>query len=170
MNTPVAISLEQAKEDTFNKSVDGTTCPCCQQFVKVYRRKITSSMARALIELNRHGIRIGTHTGWTHMPELLARRKLQRSDEAKLVHWGLMEPFRALRDDGSKRNGMYRITYLGHKFVQGALEVPKYVYIYNHSVQGFSDGTNGHPNETVSIQECIGEKFNYRELMEMQDD
>ncbi|MCA9495771.1 MAG: hypothetical protein KC589_02420, partial [Nanoarchaeota archaeon] len=49
------LTLEQAKK-ILRESIekDGATCPCCNQFVKAYKRKITSSMAYSLIRIVKH--------------------------------------------------------------------------------------------------------------------
>ena len=68
------------------------------------------------------------------------------------------------RDDGSWRNGHYRITEHGCKFVEGSISVAKYVYLYNQMVYGFSDGTK-YPREYTTIHESLGDRFSYQELM-----
>lgn len=157
--------LSEVKKLTAVMAEKGGHCPCCQQFVKLYRRRLGSSMARALVHLHRHLERPGTEDKWVHLPTYLTKNRLPRSDEAKLVHWGILESLRADRDDGSSRNGYYQITELGKKFVKNEIRVPKYIWIYNQSVYGFSDG-QARPLETISIIEALGAKFSYRELME----
>jgi len=160
--TPMTLADARAHVKKFAEV--GLFCPCCDQFVKVYRRKITSAMTRALIELYKATtnayklLKQATGSDWVHMPTLLASKRLQRSDEAKLVYWELIEPFTGTREDGSSRNGHYRITPKGIAFVSGSLPVPKYAYVSNSKVIRFSD-------EKVGIEACLGDKFNYRELM-----
>lgn len=135
----------------------GTCCPSCGQFVKVYRRKLNSAMAVALISVYRY-FEQPSADEWLHVAKHLVSRKIQRSDEAKLVYWDLLRPLSAERPDGSKRNGFYKITEKGRQFVRGEINVPAYVNVFNQTVYGFSD-------ETTSIVEALGSRFNYAELM-----
>lgn len=114
-------------------------------------------MARALIiiywyferEDAEEWLQVPTYLNWTQA----------LGDAAKLHWWGLIEPKRdAVRDDGSKKTGYYRITELGQQFVRGEAEVPKYIYLYNQCCLGFC----GPP---TTISEALGDKFNYAELM-----
>lgn len=64
-----------------------------------------------------------------------------------------------VREDGSPRSGFHRITQRGRDFAHGRVVVPKYVHVYNGEyVNVFSD-------ETISIEQALGEAFDYRELM-----
>lgn len=57
--------------------------------------------------------------------------------------------------------GLYRITEQGRAFAQGETRVPKFIIMYDEELLGFSDGDN------TTIQEALGDDFNYRELMEL---
>ena len=46
-------SLGTAREWLRSQAKDGARCPCCRQYVKVYRRKLNSSMSRALMIMYR---------------------------------------------------------------------------------------------------------------------
>jgi len=84
--------------------------------------------------------------------------KTVRSDFPKLRYWGLIQALDGKREDGSSRNGYYIITEQGRMFVQNKISLPKYMHIYN-SVALKNSG------EFVKITDCLGEKFNYEELM-----
>jgi hypothetical protein len=129
---------------------NGVHCPCCGQFAKVYRRTITSSMARSLILLYRAG---GT-TEWVHGPTILGGL---RADEGKLRYWGLLQESAERRDDGG-RAGYWRVTGKGARFVNGQLKVPAYAFIYDSELQDF-DGPR------ISIRTALGTRFDYDELM-----
>lgn len=145
-------SLAAAREWLRDRVDKGAKCPCCGQFAKVYRRKITSPMARVLIAMYRHD-----PTGWVYLPEL----GLSRGDEAKMRYWGLVEPMPdSVRKDGSSRVGIWRLTALGRLWVQNSARVPKYVRIYDGRCLGFDD------SEMASIVDALGTRFNYSELME----
>lgn len=78
-------------------------------------------------------------------------------DFCKLAHWNLIEAQDDERKDGSKRTGMWRVTDWGEMFVHGAT-VSKYVFLIDNKAVGFS-------TEQVTIQESLGQNFNYSELM-----
>lgn len=152
MTAPTArMSLAEAQEWLRDHVDDGETCPCCTQFAKVYRRKLTAPVAQVLIAMYR------TRGGWIRVADL----GLTRGDEAKARYWDLIEaPADAEREDGSRRVGIWRLTVRGIAFVNDQIRVPKYVRIYNGRRIGVDD------TETVSIADVLGSKFNYRELME----
>lgn len=129
---------------------DGTECPACRQHVKVYRRKITSSMARSLIDMYRAG-----GLTWVHVPTVISG---QRADEGKLAYWNLIEEEKVKRPDGG-RAGYWRLTRLGELFVLNKCTVPKYARIYNGEL------VNLDPSEQVSIVDALGTRFNYAEMM-----
>lgn len=145
------LSLAAAQQLLHANLRDGINCPCCGRFAKVYRRKINASMARALILLHHAD-------GWVHLFSYLTERGCQHSDAALLRHWGFIEARGDERADGNPHSGVYRITLEGTDFAYGNTAAPRYVLLYNDTVQGFSD-------EETDVWEALGDKFNYRELM-----
>ena len=138
----------------------GTECPCCGQFVKIYRRKLNSAMACALVYLYKRENREADE-GWIHVENYLKSQNIPasiRGDFPKLRYWGLIEQFEGQREDGSTRVGLYRITEKGELFVEGQLAVNKYILLYNQKLLG-RDG------DATTIQDALGDKFNYEELM-----
>jgi hypothetical protein len=154
-------TLSQATEYLSKNLNDGVACPCCGQFAKRYRRKITSSMAYALILINRAHKQY-PEKKWLHVERYLKQLPgvptSMRGDFAKLIYWDLIVKEDRIRDDGSSRNGYYAITSAGRSFVSGGLSVPKYVLIYNNQFQGFE-------GDYITIKQSLGSKFNYNELM-----
>lgn len=135
--------------DTLRDLVDqGHPCPCCTQFAKVYRRKINATMARALISL----WRTSDHQ-FVHAPSLPG----DTHEMSQLVWWGLIAEEAARREDGG-RAGWWRVTDLGERFVLCQARVPKYARIYD----GRCLGVHG---DLVSIRDCLGDRFDYGELM-----
>lgn len=127
----------------------GDHCPLCNQMAKMYKRKINSTMARALINLwNLCGRSFG------HGPSLPG----DSHEISQLVWWGLIEEESRIRPDGG-RAGWWRITDKGELFVTGQLNVPKYAKIYDGNVFGLE-------GDPTNIQDALGSKFNYEELME----
>ncbi len=169
-------SLEEAKvwlREQFEKK--GARCPCCQQFVKLYKRRLNASMAYVLILLYRYdqrhgGARNGTQDPWVHVPSYLVeassanirRAAAIRGDWAKLKYWGLIEELDTKREDGSKRAGYYRITERGKGFVLGNFKVPPYIFLYNEKVLDRPVAAD----EWITIGEALGKKFDYTELMQ----
>jgi hypothetical protein len=140
-------TLREARERLMNERDKGTTCPCCGQYAKVYRRSITSGTAWLLVQMFDKAM-----FDWYYVPSLGA----QGGDLLKTRFWGLIEESEDVRDDGSGRAGWWRITDLGGQFVRGLTTVPKYALIYNNHCLGL-EGPN------VSIEDI--RPFNYDDLM-----
>jgi hypothetical protein len=134
----------------------GANCPCCQQFAKIYRRSLTYSMVHALALIYKSGTK-----DYFHVEEYLKDVDCSssvRGDFPKLRFWLMLKAFDGPREDGSKRNGYYKITSLGEQFLKGKIEVPSFVKIYNNKKYGESE-------EMINIEQAVKNKFNYRELM-----
>lgn len=156
-------SIEEAQQFLKEHFEKGTICPACNQFVKLYHRRITSSMALALMLLYHEDKKHPNE--WVHVanflnsvPNLPASIR-NTGDVAKLNFWHLTEKLEGERSDGSKRNGYHRITPEGRLFVEGKSDVPKYALIFNNEKWGM----DGH--ELVDIQDALGKRFRYDELM-----
>lgn len=142
-------TLAEAK-DWLRERVDhGAHCPCCTQHAKIYRRKLNSRMAWGLIRL----YRATDGTEWGHLPTIAG----DGCEVGKLRYWGLVIEEAEARPDGG-RSGWWQLTGNGRAFVKGRLAVPKYARIYD----GRCLGLRGEP---VTIRDCLGERFNYDELM-----
>lgn len=155
---PDEMSLGEARAKLRMLVDEGHTCPCCTQFAKVYKRTIHSSMAQALIRIYRTGhITRDSYNEWVVVADVLTHRQV--ADVAKLAYWELIQPEpEAQRRDGSKRVGRWRVTSRGLYFVTGQASVPKYARVYDGRVLGWT-------GEGVTIVDCLGKKFDYRELM-----
>jgi hypothetical protein len=146
-------TLAEATQWLRERADDGERCPCCRQFVKVYRRTINSTMARVLVLAHRtHG------PAWFRLRDIENRIGRGGSSEAgKLRYWGLLEEETARRPDGG-RSGWWRVTEKGAEFVAGA-PVPKYARIYDGRLLGLLDGQH------INIRDAFGTKFDFEELM-----
>ena len=130
----------------------GVSCPCCGQFVKLYKRKLNSNQARDLIRLYRKSG--GNTEVFVHVSQFSMDRG---GDFAKLAYWGLTTD--APNDDKNKRtSGMWRITEAGIDFVNGKSTVPKYTFTYNSKSVSQSQAR-------IDIYKAIGTRFSYSELM-----
>ena len=156
-------TLAEAREVFFrNAEEDGSDCPCCDRYGKIYKRKLHSAMAAVLVLLYRH-----RGLGFVHVHKLNAMRggRLDsRGDFAKLRHWGLIEESATTQkqsayDIDKKRQGLWRITESGEAFVEGRIRVYERILIYNTECLGVAGV------ETVDIHEALGSHFSYAELM-----
>lgn len=150
VNLNPQMTITQARQWLRARLDDGATCPVCTQRAQVYKRKVTASMARALIDMYRAG-----RLDWVHLPSVLTG---QRSDEGKLVHWGLIEEERVLRPDGG-RAGYWRVTVKGERFLRSQISIPKYARIFDGHLLNLDN------SQMVTIRDALGTRFNYAELM-----
>lgn len=137
------------------KTPKGAKCECCNQLVKLYKRKITAQAAYELICLYKRARLTGQE--YHHRNDFIPSKNHSGGDWARLVHWGLIES-KVNEDPEKKCSGIWRITDLGIDFVQGNATVPVNCYIYNNVLYGKSP-------MLCSIKHALGEKFSYPELM-----
>jgi hypothetical protein len=64
----------------------------------------------------------------------------------------------AKREDGSNRNGYYKITGRGIMFAEKKLLVNQHFYMFNNKFDGFG-------GEEINIQQALGKRFDYNLLM-----
>jgi len=161
MNGPVRIKVEVTDpfggvRDRFFWQVNAgkqVVCPCCDGLAQRYKRSIGSTMAVLLIRTY-HATNGG---GWIHIQ---SRTDARGGDYAKLRYWGLVEPRGDQQDDGNS-SGFWRITDLGIAFVERRVKVFRYIYLY----QGVYRGYDPDPRAVVSIDQSLGKKFRYDDLM-----
>lgn len=152
MSPELGISLVRARADLREDMWEGTECPCCGQYARVYRRKVNANCARKLIAAYRlHG------TQPFYLPGLLASLRLPGRDESLLHYFRLIQETDSRRDDGG-RAGWWRVTGLGVGYVKGLQQIPKYAQVYNGKVLGYDV-------PMVSIQDALGERFDLQELL-----
>lgn len=133
---------------------EGAACPCCGQNVKLYRRKLYSTLARQLIML--YHARGNDADGWLHIGEINVFIS-GGGDLAKVRYWGLVEAADE-RTPVENSAGMWRITDRGVAFVECRLRVHKYVLLFDGRVIGFA-------GEEITIREALGSSFDYAELI-----
>lgn len=139
-------TITDAREHLNMNIEKGLPCPVCDQFCKLYNRKINTGMARWLLEVV---IKFGD-SSWFDIKQTSARG----GDYGKLRYWGIIEAGSESRSQGGK----WRITEQGISFAMGVMRMPRNVYVRNNEAKGFSE-------DTISIQEALGDKFDYDELM-----
>lgn len=140
--------------ESFDSRKKGYVCPCCNQYVKLYRRHFNSNMAVALLFLYRN-----RHRSFIHLEnEMKACGYKRCGDASYLRHYKFIEVKKEKREDGSNRNGMYKISGLGILFCEMKSKAREYFLTFNNSCEGF-DG------EEIDILKALGRKFNYSELI-----
>jgi hypothetical protein len=134
------------------ESGQGLTCPCCSQFAKLYRRKLNSGMARALLMLRGQGRHYTD--GWVDVTGLgrAMQQLLHHLEYTKLRFWKLIEKH------PQAKQSVWRLTDLGHTFAENRVRVSRCVYVYDNEVRGLDGGT-------TSVREALGDHFDYDELM-----
>lgn len=144
-NTPLHVL-----KDWLRKNVDkGAHCPVCEQYAKVYKRKLNAGMARSLIRMYRAG-----GLEYVHLPTTIGSRS---REEGKLRYWGLVEEELEKRPDGG-RSGYWRVTPLGELFIQGGTSVYSHARVYDGRCLSLT-GT------LIDIKGALGSRFDYDELM-----
>jgi hypothetical protein len=152
--------LDEARNAMFKKAArgKGTRCPCCEQYVKIYERKLNASMAYGLIVLLKYQ-ETQPPDAWIHIPTLFAEKKAcKANDGALLRHWGLITGKNDKRDDKSKRVGYYRVTELGAAFVRREATVPQRARLYNQVFMGLV-------GDEINIGDALNTEFSYADLM-----
>jgi len=147
---PKSVTLEEAKQWLRERYEDGENCPCCNQMVKLYPRKLNSNMAVFLVSLV---------CLWRRDKKPVSYRdcKFFGRDYNYLQLWDLAQTARS--DDPAKRmSGLWEPTQKGIDFVEQHIRVPSHAHCYNNKVVRMSE-------ETTTIVEALGERFNYEELM-----
>lgn len=149
-------TIREAKKKLRENWERGINCPCCGQMVKLYKRKLYAIQARGLIELYKLD---QTESKYYHIREIEGKfRGSGGGDFAKLRYWKLIEE-KPNEDDPSKRtSGMWQITDRGRDFVLGNVKVRSHMTIFDGKFQGLE-------GDLITIQEALGKKFNYSELM-----
>lgn len=146
----MAATPEQARALLMGERFEGVICPCCDQYARVYRRRLNVPMVRALMRMY---VAAGTRE-YVHTPTLLGGR---RGEEARLSYWQLTKESDGTRTDGGRR-GWWRVTERGELFLNGEITVPSHALVYNGQCLRL-DG------EPISVRDALGHDFNLRELL-----
>lgn len=155
---PESVQEVQSRLMAAKERGDISTCPCCQQVVKQYKRKLNGPMAEILVRIY-HYFQSKNHAEWLHVDNFLKQFEINCRYYSLLERWGLIEARPGERDDGSARTGYWKITPKGNEFVLGNITVPQYFLMYNGTNEGFGG------NEIDIIDALRSGGFNYDELM-----
>ena len=141
------LTIEEAKIILRRRVDDGTKCPCCDQFVKRYKRKLNAGMAITLYRIYKHH-----KENYVNVKDFLRKEKYTNShDWTLLKHWGMLE---------TNLSGEWKITQNGKDWL--TIEDAKtysHIFIYNSKLQGFHNGK-------TTFKLALSDKFDYKELMQ----
>jgi hypothetical protein len=146
-------TIADARDVLNNEMLTGTSCPCCEQRVMLYRRRIPLVAVRFVVWLLKSH---DTGVEWANVRDCPVRG----GDYGKIKHWGLTE-LKPNDDDPKKRtSGLWRLTERGRRFAENAVELPTHRYVYNDRCYGSSETTT---NITDALKTG---GFDYQELMD----
>jgi len=144
-------------DDTLKRAMKkGTYCSHCGQYVKEYVKPLGAPIARFLIRLYRAHQHFGDDRFFTTR-ELFPRDNKASTEGVVARYWDLIEVADATNSGGAPV-GAYRLTVDGRRFVQGLHYVKSHARTYNGELLEL-DGN------MVNIQDALGKKWNYDELM-----
>jgi len=146
-------TLTEARDWLRERLYDGARCPCCEQYARVYRRKLNATMIRALVALYRAG---GTER-YVHGPTVLRGTNVFGGEVGKLALFGLVAEETARREDGG-RSGWWLVTREGEEFLHRRRVVRKYATVYDGRRLGWA-------GDDVTVDDALGTKFRLDELM-----
>jgi len=106
-------TIKQAKKYLRENWLEGVSCPCCSQFVKLWRHKVNSQIAKCLIQVYRISEREGRE--WVH---ILNEIKPSNRMYSLARHWELLKAKEFKKDEDKKSNGFWKITPKGKEFVK----------------------------------------------------
>ena len=132
----------------------GTYCTHCGRWAQKYRKGLCSEVARFLIRLY---VAQQNHDRYYTTRELLPRDNKASTEGVTARHWGLID-VAGTHNSGNAPVGSFHLTDLGRRFVMGVEHVRSHAFTYNNELLGL-DG------KLVSIQDVLGKKFNYDDLM-----
>jgi len=154
---PSTATIEEGELFIRDNIEKGCICPVCKGTAKLYKRKINSGMTLFLIGL--YKLRIRTGKRYHQNKNIMSEMDLNTSslDYSVLKHFGLIKD-QENEDTEKRKSGFWCITKKGAAFVLNEIKIPSHVHLYNNVLVGFSE-------TTINITEALGNKFNYKELL-----
>ena len=151
------MELAKAREYVEKRLDDGVHCPCCGKYTRRYKRKFNATMARSLFWLVSA---YRSESTWIDVPKN-APRWLVRSNQLPTIRWwNLAQRPKDTNDPDLKHSGLWKPTKQGIDFVDLRLKVFNTAVTYDGNVEKLT-GT------LVSIEDTLGTKFSYAEMMAM---
>lgn len=134
---------------------ESVMCGVCQRPHRNYRRKLNAGMAAVTVRL--YALGGGSAMDWVNVVRLFPNTTHRGGEWAQIRHWGLALP-RDVRTHATNSPGDWQITPLGVAFVEGRIEVPRYIETRDGELLRKS-------KETISIMGALGNAFDYAELL-----
>jgi len=162
------VSIKQASDYIRSEFGKGVTCRCpaCGQQANLYACKINRAMVTFLGRLARMEVdsKYVCEGGYVNVRTVLGLKKNNLASAtttgANLRRWGLVHVPAA--EPGCRSLGLYKVSPLGTKFLEGEYEVPSTVYMYDNVLFGVSP-------ERVDVHGAYEEEFNYSDIMSAVD-
>lgn len=145
--------LDLKKDWRFTIEGEGGYCPCCDRWGKISPFTLTETHALALLWMSKQD----TADGWIDVPPLAPQWMLRGKNYQLMAKWELIEKG-SKTNSATRSDGMWRITERGWDFIRGHISVPTKAYIYNNSIEGWSE-------EEMEFKDCFGKRFNYEQVM-----
>jgi len=147
----------QTLRDNWRETIEneGGRCPCCDRWGKISGHGITETMSLALLWLSRQPV---DDNGFVNVPKAAPAWMLRGKTYSLLQHWHLIYKVEKNEDKTKRSDGLWQVTTKGHQFLRNELSVPRKVFIYDNTIQGFSQ-------EEVFFEDCFGKHFDYQEVM-----
>tara|TARA_R110000787_G_scaffold153516_3_gene267413 strand:- start:7517 stop:7972 length:456 start_codon:yes stop_codon:yes gene_type:complete len=144
-------SIAEGKQYLRDNFKTGAVCPCCDKYVKAYKRKLNSGIARSLIIMHKLGAVNGKYI---HVQNEFAKLKLRATtmDYAYAEKWSLIK-------DGDDI-GTWTLTTKGASFVSNQSLLPDYCLVYNGNVYSWSDNF-------INIDTALSTKYDYDDMMDI---
>ena len=154
------VTLQDAKTQVREHADEGTTCPCCGRYVRVYRRTITKSQVEFLVDLyyaaRVHSRRIGVRVEELSIDvRTIQGQHMRGGDYSKLAYWNLIRR-------SEEHQGYWGITTLGIHFLRGITTVPRYAHVLDGEVQRFS-------TEMMTVDDARKEVFDLQRLLNQRE-
>lgn len=141
-------SLSEAKY-IFEQEIkgEGGVCPCCMRKGKIHRYRIHKTEAAALRWMQ---VNSGVNR-WVDVQKFAPRWMLRSKTYSILKHWDLIE-------SRSKRSGLWRVTLRGIDFINGIIDIPEGVFVFNDTVYGYE-------KQRIYFRQCFDVAFDFAEFM-----
>ena len=150
--------LSDARKEVMAALDEGIICPCCDKYVRQYKRKFNSTMARSLMWLVQTHMNIDDD--WVNVPYIAPRWLVQTNQLPTVRWWGLIERH-PNTDSATKHSGLWRPTQSGIDFAYKKSKIIASAITYNGNVTGFT-------GDEITIEDALGETFDYSEMMATQ--
>ena len=142
-------TILEAKDHLRKNYESGTSCPCCGQLVKAYKRKLNANMCRALAIIytrTEHGIYIHVQNEFTTLG-----LRATAMDYTYLEKWKFIEV-------NPDQSGHWRITNKGKAFVEDTVVVPAYCLVYGGTVYEWA-------TDYVNMTEALTTRFKLEDVL-----